>query len=1771
MVVSGFFCTVQAAPLNLSQEPLFLTQSQPPLVMLNMARDHKLYYEAYNDYSDLDGDGTLDLIYKPGQIDYYGYFDSYKCYDYDESEGLFKPVTATNNPVFVNTDGSAMTELEKAAERLLRKTCTGHWTGDWLNYVTTSRMDALRKVLYGGARSTDSDTQTVLERVFVPQDSHTWGKEYKSIARDGYDIQKFTPLALPSSGNYHLFANVTLLASGDTTGEDTVSAKNSPPLLRVLTNTKYRVWEWLSIERPVAGTQCATGNNSRAACTAGSAGGTWSIVSNGNVLSGANFYSYSHNKPAPANRAEMDALFAATTANRNEGEPITSIDCKDNNCDRYTATDNNYAVVITGNIVITTPGNYNFAVDSDDASDFTMGAGVAYNTTTRALTIPTVLDPVSGDSIPDPAVLTVAWYGGHGFANNQTHSGSKYLAAGSYPFVYRMEENSGGDGYRLHYQEAVAASTMTDKIVRVEVCNSTIGLETNCRPYGSAPVVYKPTGLLQKYGESNSMYFGMMSGSYRNNTRGGVLRKNISSIADEYDEATGILNSSVGIIKTINRLRVTDFNYSNQSYSCGWITTRPMKNNECNMWGNPLGEIVMESIRYFSGKASPTASFVSGVSDASTSDSKLGLPLATWVDPYATSGGGYPYCSKPYFMAISDVYPSFDSDSIPGSKFCTDESSTGYPCAGTTFGSGDLADFSMEPLGQKIWDLEFGAAASKSVFIGQNGGSYDNSPTPKTASSFGNIRGLAPSEPTRQGSFSSAIAAFYGHTKAITTAGSQKTSAYAIALAAPLPTIEVPMGGSDKISIVPFAKSVGGSSISATGAFQPTDQIVDFYIDDIANTTTGDADATVNSGRPYYKFRINYEDVEQGADHDMDAISTYEIKKLDDSLISVSISSDYAAGGIIQHMGYVISGAKEVGAVLDASGNVISSCDITSGASNSIYLDVRDSDTGAASDPDFALDTRYDASVVSPSACTATVTNPASPLGLSRTRYFRLDTSATAAALLKDPLWYMAKYGGFSDTQNTNGIPDDSSGTLASEWDADENGVPDNYFLVVNPLKLEQQMGAALAKISKDSGTSAALASNSTSLTTDLLVFQALFSSEEWSGGFKALKRCNDEDSDPSNKCSGDANKLVPKWEAQFVMAEGGDGEINPATRFVLTYDPNGSDGSKGIPFVWSSMTELGLLQNELNKAWNPTGGTADDKGEDRVDYFRGAAVAGFRTRPCLPNTDCTTNFLGDIVNSAAQYVAAPAFGYGIPSYKDFYSAWKSRSAMVYVGSNDGMLHGFEAETGIERLAYIPSSLYRGAKLSKLTAADYGKASNPHAFFVNGTPTIGDVCEGTCATADDWRTLLVGGLGGGGQGVYALDVTDPSSFEDSNAENIVLWEFTDMTALPEEFADENASDLGYTYSRPSVIRICTARDSSVDGEPKPCTDSQWVVMFGSGYNNDEPDGYVSSDSSKSHVFILDALTGTLLKKITTPDGIASSGMATVAPGDADADGIPDYAYAGDVDGNMWKIDLDTLSTASVAYRLYQAKSGTTVQPITTTPEIVGHPLGGAVIVFGTGKYIEVVDNTNSTQQTVYGIWDKPGAVSGVTTAADRSNLQQQSFYSVTSTFDGATYTTSTANAVDWSDKLGWYLDLHVSGTNPSERVGYDPQMIGNVLNVPTIVPSSDICSSGGDSWDYLVSPLTGARPDYSAFSGVPKINVGDGVMAFVSGRKSNVGIAPTGIVITSSKGEGVVYKGGAKKDDGDDGKGDGENVENFNLQIPFGLGRRLSWRELESD
>lgn len=449
--IGGLFFSLSAAALNLAQSPLYLTVSQPPLIMLTMSKDHKLYYEAYNDYSDLDGDGTLDVGYKPGSIDYYGYFDSYKCYSY--ASGVFTPVALTSNKKCTGTNDS-------------------YWSGDFLNYVTTSRIDAIRKVLYGGKRSTDSSTQTILERTYIPQEAHSWGKEYESQARDGYLISEYTPLTEPSSGYRHLFASTSL--NSDTT----------TPLMRVLTNSRYRIWEWVSIEGPVAGSDCNDGSGRTTCTTAG--GSSWSVVPASTTEGLSNLtmttYNISGYGGHPASESDFNTLVLnyGTAVKRCGSGLVATINGSGNPYDPGSAScsDDNYMTIFTGTLNIATAGTYTFAVDGDDAVDVF----------------------IDGTQV-------VGYYGGHAACNCTTHSGTRTLSAGAHTITFRHEEGSGGDSYKLQWQRTEPASVMTDYTVRVEVCKTisgataaeNFGREANCQAYGSSTVVYKPTGMLHKY------------------------------------------------------------------------------------------------------------------------------------------------------------------------------------------------------------------------------------------------------------------------------------------------------------------------------------------------------------------------------------------------------------------------------------------------------------------------------------------------------------------------------------------------------------------------------------------------------------------------------------------------------------------------------------------------------------------------------------------------------------------------------------------------------------------------------------------------------------------------------------------------------------------------------------------------------------------------------------------------------------------------------------------------------------------------------------------------------------------------------------------------------------------------------------------------------------------------------------------------------------------------------------------------------------------------
>ena len=397
-----------------------------------------------------------------------------------------------------------------------------------------------------------------------------------------------------------------------------------------------------------------------------------------------------------------------------------------------------------------------------------------------------------------------------------------------------------------------------------------------------------------------------------------------------------------------------------------------------------------------------------------------------------------------------------------------------------------------------------------------------------------------------------------------TADGDQNVRTYAVGLASPLPQINIQLMG-QTITMVPFAKSVGGSGISATeGSFQPTNTIVDFFVEELRPT--------------YGKFRINYEDVEQGADHDMDAIVTYEYQLVDDNgfqvsdladatALDITLSSDYAAGGIIQHMGYIISGTTKDGT----------------------YLEVRDYDTAEGSDPNYFLDT--------PPGVWATDASPAwndsQALPLNTTRRFVVDPGGgtLTAGLLTNPLWYAAKYGGYDD-QNGNGKPD------GDEWDKDGDGDPDTYYYVVNPLKLEEQLNKSFADILEKAASGTAASVLATNSEGEGNLMQAYFQPKQttlsdeltWMGYLQSLwvDPCGNlrEDSDgdlqldsrnvSSGNAAVEADKIV-----EFITDANGDTKIIRYTSHYL-YNPDNGDTCNCILDQLSPAQSCATVYEEL-------------------------------------------------------------------------------------------------------------------------------------------------------------------------------------------------------------------------------------------------------------------------------------------------------------------------------------------------------------------------------------------------------------------------------------------------------------------------------------------------------------------------------------------------------------------------------------------------------------
>ncbi|BEU04902.1 hypothetical protein OAG1_37020 [Agarivorans sp. OAG1] len=1366
------------------------------MVMLVMGRDHTLYYEAYNDASDLDGDGELDITYKPNKINYAGYFDSNRCYAYES--GKFVPKQAVIN------SGIAQSDSDTNDYKTCAQSGAGPWSGDFLNYLTMSRMDVLRKVLYGGYRyidtaaSGDSLGETVLERVFIPQDAHSWGKMYTSVAIDKFDIRNYSPFGLPEDNTKHFFGTASFSDGGTPklkVRRDVAPSASNP------NEPTGSIWEWASTERP--------------------------------VLSSSN--------------RTIDNTFN----------------------------------------------------------------------------------------------------------------------------------------------------------IRVAVCVEGV-LEENCKEYSDGN--YKPTGVLHEYGESGSIEFGLITGSYDKNLSGGVLRKAVGDFNLEVKSDSGIFDSSVnGIVSTINKLKIYGFNYDSEEYGCGWVATRAITNGECTSWGNPVGEMLYESLRYFNGEKSASSSYSAG---SGTIDGTLGLPYATWDDPYENwddpATAKRSYCAAPYNLVISDINPSYDSDELPGTLddfLKRDSEGNAINYQGST-----LNGFNITNLLKTISSEE--GLDNGHYFVGESVGDTSNTksaPTAKDVTDLSTIRGLSPAEPTKEGSYSVAGVAYYGHKTDLfpSKEGKQNINTMVVAISSPLPEVDVKVDGSI-IKIVPFAKSVSGYSIDKTqGEFQPTNTIVDYYVEELSPTKG--------------KFRINFEDVEQGADHDMDLIVeySYEVKQLcldyDDPVdcvtkegLELSLVSSYAYGSIDQHAGYVISGAEN-GDGENADG---------------IYLDVRDKKDGGGSLTNYYLDTPEQNDLPFPNNSRLRIINPnVDNLELVRTR--RFFPSSTPANLLSSPLWYAAKWGAFVDSDegpNANGMPD------PDEWDKNQSGEPDNYFPVTNAGELQAQIGKALDSTFGDDQSSTSPVFNNTFLNSGAFLYQTRFEGEAWSGDVLAYSS------------NGGSFSDTPSWQA----AEKIDA-ISSSSRVIYTRN---DESNEIIDFVVP--TDLlgaddGLSSNQIGALLAGQNGSDDEKLAYLtavINYLRGDRT--FESPDLAYNMRERKSALGDIINSTPYYV-------------DKVNGHDVGKPVLVFGANDGMVHVLDVATGEEIMAYIPSQVY--ADLNSLT-----KSSYTHRYFVDG---------GIAGFTDDNdKTIVVGTLGTGFKGLYAIDVSDMSSPN----KNKIKWEIDADTS--------GYGGLGYTRETPTIAKLANGKTG---------------VIFSNGYNSSDDEG---------QLFIADIEDGSLIATLKT--GVGSSddptgesrpnGLASPAVVDKNSDGVADRIYVGDLFGNLWAFDISNSSSSNWTIDnsdnkpLFTAvsldKSGSPAeyisQAITTKPSVGIHPNGlsqGVLVAFGTGKYIENDDNKylGEPTQTVYAIWDKLNQTYYTDT---REEVDGEQVY--TSLLRQSIIEEDSRNRrlssypIDWGAHKGWYLDLvntqNDNTNNYGERQVTNSLLLANKLSFTTLLPNEDPCTTGGSGW-----------------------------------------------------------------------------------------------------
>lgn len=682
-----------------------------------------------------------------------------------------------------------------------------------------------------------------------------------------------------------------------------------------------------------------------------------------------------------------------------------------------------------------------------------------------------------------------------------------------------------------------------------------------------------------------------------------------------------------------------------------------------------------------------------------------------------------------------------------------------------------------------------------------------------------------------------------------------------------------------------------------------------------------------------------------------------------------------------------------------------------------------------------------------------------------------------------------AKYGGFRDQPdaerrpyNTKGNPfyDEKGNPDNDVWqDPNRQLEPQSYFLQSDGRSVLAAFDRIFSEASYTQRSIAGVAASSGSLTqTDSHIYQASYDTSGWTGDLQAfpLKIASD-------------NKTPEQGSAVWSAKQRLDAAIANGEARNIVVGKYGDNPSSPVATDFSEGAIEMALQNDLDK-FHPAS-AQDGRWKERVAYLRGDkkhegnGPGQFRIRKSA---------LGDIINSGAQYVGAPSHRSGMgKGYGEFVDSNTSLKPVVYVGANDGMLHAFDAKTGKEIFAYIPS--WMGPKLGALTDPAYNRSGN-HQSYVDATPTAGEVNASSDPDNPSWKMVLVSGTGGGGRGVFALDITNPDAFGPSK----VLWEFT----------PRHDADMGYVLGKTRLVRMRTS------GPKDEAVKTRWFAMVPAGVNNytKDPISGKFSATGKPVIFLLamDKKPGAAWSlnhnyyKIELPfdENLTEpvAGTTQIQPTGIvdleafrDSDGIVEAVFAGDLHGRLWALNfiekgqddwkaakLSRFVTGGSAYPMYIAKdeNGGT-QPITVAPTVLrANEYGTYYVGFGTGKYIEPEDPQNAQKNTYYALFDNgtdTGAVSGVVGIPGRDRLRK-----VVKDADGKLkpddyFVWGRATGSSGQERSGWYYDLPDKGERIVYGSTYIPMSTMVMFNslIPNAASAVGVCGvSGGGGNTYQV-------------------------------------------------------------------------------------------------